>query len=228
MTTVITRLFETEAGAKKAYDKLMFRSLPARACQIITAADGADADALKSHMSKAMVHESALDAYAKHLADGKALVVVRATYIPLTAATIARNTLAKMDTVEVKKIVDDHYVPDGPDKAGSILKGHPLIFSMRIDHAKYEGRPISEGLGIGLLGAHRTKRSVIHGGGFKSRMFWPMPLLSHKERKNRVYRGGKHMSRAFWPMKLVTRTGRRNRTFQGLTISRLLCWPTIS
>lgn len=228
MTTVITRLFEDESGAKKAYDKLMFRSLPARACQIITSAAGADADALKEHMSKASVHESALDPYAEHIAAGKAVLVVRATYIPLTAATIARNTLAKFNTIDVKDITNDHYVPDPPDKAGSILKGHPLIFSMRIDHAKYEGRPISEGLGIGLLGAHRTKRSAIHGGGFKSRMFWPMPLLSHKERKNRVYRGGKYMSRMFWPQRLVTRTGRRNRTFQGLTISRLLCWPTIS
>ncbi len=226
MTTVITRLFEDEAGAKKAVEKLQFRRIPARAAKIITASG--DADALKAAMTKAQVHGSAVDAYAEHVEAGKALLVVTVTHIPLTAATIARNVLAKRETIPVDGITDDYYMADGPQPASSILNGHPLILSLRLDESKHEGRPISEGLGLRLLKAHRTKRSAIHGGGFKSRMFWPMPLLSHKERKNRVYRGGRHMSKAFWPMRLITRSGRRNRTIEGLTISRVLCWPTVS
>ncbi len=226
MTTVITRLFEDEADARKAVEKLLFRRIPARANQIITATG--DAESLKSEMAKAKVHSSAIDTYADHVAAGRALLVVTVTHIPLTAATIARTVLAKRETIAVDGITDDCYMPDGPEPASSILKGHPLIFSMRLDESKIEGRPISDGLGLRLLSPHRTKRSAIHGGGFKSRMFWPMPLLSHKARKKSVISGGRHISKAFWPMRLISRTGRRNRTIDGLTISRVLCWPTVS
>ncbi|QGX99527.1 hypothetical protein EI983_15125 [Roseovarius faecimaris] len=225
MTTVITRLFD-EQEARKAVEKLLDRRLPRRAIDLIPAPPGRAKTDLKARMSRAGVHDSAIDAYAEALKKGRALLVVRATHVPLTAATITRTELAKRKAIPVKGITDDYYMPDGPDHAPNILKDHPLFLTMRIDRSRYEGRPISEGLGLRLLSPRRDRRSAIGGSRHVSRAFWPMPLISRKERNSSVIRGGRFVSRGFWPMPLVTRTERSNKTFRGLTLSRLLHWPT--
>ena len=228
MTTVITRLFEDRSAAEYAVDKLAFRRLPSWAMDIITAPDGAKPATVKATMLSAKVHESAVDTYAKHLSKGQALLVVRATYKPLTAATITREVLARRDTIDTGDLVNDYYISDGPDPAPSIIRGHPHMLTLPVDQAKFAGQPISMSFGLRMLSTRRKRDSAISGGGYKSRMFWPMPLLSTKTRSNSAISGGKFMSRMFWPMPLLSRGQRANSVTRGLTISRIMNWPTIS
>ncbi|MBW4710219.1 hypothetical protein KX928_20725 [Roseobacter sp. YSTF-M11] len=230
MTTVITRLFEDEETARYVAEKIVFLGVPGRAVSVITKDSAADADALKSKMTRAQVHESAIDTYAKHVQQGKALVAVRATYKPLMAATKVRESMAKRDTVDVGDVVDDYYMADGPEPTPSVLKEHPHFLTVRIDKTGYEGAPISRGLGIRLLSARKKRDSAIRGGGFKSRVFWPMPLLSTKPRKSSVISGGRFVSQSFWPMPLLSRKPRSNSVIRGgdLPLSRALGWPPVS
>lgn len=230
MTTIITRLFQDEDAARYVAERAVFMGVPSRAISVITQSSGPDADALKARMTSAKVHESAVDSYVEHLGAGKALVVVRATYKPLMAATKTRELMAKHDAIAVADVVDDYYMPDGPEPTPSILKEHPHFLTVGIGRTGYEGAPISRGLGFRLLSERKKRKSAIQGGGFKSRFFWPMPLLSTKPRKKSVISGGRYMSKSFWPMPLLSRKPRSNSAIRGgdLPLSRALGWPPVS
>lgn len=227
MTTIISRVFPDKASAQKATERLVFRGVPSRDCWIITTQDDA---ALKQKLEAAQVDESARPAYAKAVKAGQALLVVHATYKPLTAATIVRETLAKMDTVDVGKVVDDYFVPDGPQSAPSVLREHPLFLTVRASRSRPSHGLISKGWGFSMLSARKTRGSAMSGGRFMSRAFWPMPLLSKKLRSKSVIHGGRHMSQMFWPMPLLSKKSRSNSVIHGgdLPLSRSLGWPPIS
>ncbi|WP_187430971.1 hypothetical protein ROLI_021930 [Roseobacter fucihabitans] len=230
MTTVITRLFKDEASARDAAKKIMDRGVPRRACSVIASQEGEGAKDLKARLTSAKVNEAAVDPYAKHIDKGLAAVVVRATYIPLTAATIVRGMMAGFDTVGAGDVVDDYYMPDGPERTPSILLEHPRFLTVSPKRTEYEGGPITSGFGMRLLSVRRKRKSAISGGGFKSRAFWPMPLLSTKSRKRSVISGGRHMSKSFWPMPLLSASKRSNSVIKGgdLPFSRALGWPAVS
>lgn len=227
MTTVISRVFPDKASAKKASQRLEFRGLPARACMIIA---DVEEDAMWSKMDAARIDDSARQPYAKAIAAGQAVLVVHATYKPLTAATIVRDTLAKLDTVNVGDVVEDFFVPDGPQKAQSVLKDHPLFLTVRASRTGYSGGPVTRGLGFRMTKPHKARHSADAGGGFKSRAFWPMPLLSTKTRKSSVISGDRHMSKAFWPMALLSSKSGSTSVIKGgdLPFSRALGWPPVS
>jgi hypothetical protein len=227
MTTIITRLFEDENTARYVAERVLFIGVPSRAISVISKDSAPDAKALKSKLAGAKVHEGAIDAYAKHIAKGNALVVVRATYKPLTAATKVRDLMKKRETIDVANVVNDYYVADGPQKTPSILNEHPLFLTVRMDRSGYEGGPVTRGLGIRLLSERKERSSAKRGGGFMSRAFWPMPLLTSKPRKSSVIKGGRPMSRSFWPMALLSSNKRSNSVIKGgdLPLSRSLGWP---
>ncbi len=227
MTTIISRVFPDEATAHQASERLVFRGLPSRDCMVIATQDD---DKLSAKMDAARVDDSARAAYAKALKSGKALLVVHATYKPLTAATVVRETLAKMDTVDVGDVVDDRFVPDGPQSAPSVLREHPLFLTVRASRASYSSGPVTKGLGFRMLSPRKTSTSAMRGGGYMSRVFWPMPLISKKPRKSSVIQGGRHVSKAFWPMPLLSKKPRTSSVIHGgdLPFSRMLGWPPIS
>ena len=201
MTTIITRVFPDIATARKAVSRLEFRGLPKRDREIITAGEEAEAQ-----MRRAKVHESAIGPYSQMLEAGNVLLVIHASYRPLGVARLAREVLAKHDTVDPGDAVQEHRIPWEPDHAPSILKDHPQFFS--VEGIMPAGR-ISEMFGIPMLRKRREKRSIISGGRRMSRAFWPMPLLKDRRSSNSAISGGRHMSRAFWPMPLVTSGQRR-------------------
>lgn len=225
MTTIITRLFADKTSAVQAKERINFKGVPRRAMSVI-----ADGDDLAGQMAAAKVHPTAIDAYARHVAQGKALLVARTTYRPLTAATIVRDLLAKMETVDAGDLIDDYFETDGPDRAPSILDEHPLFLTLRQDQTGYESAPVSVGLGIKLLSARKERTSARGTSGARSRVFWPMPLLSKRERGSSVIKGGRHMSQTFWPAPLLSTRPRQNSVIKGgdLPFSRTLSWPTIS
>ncbi|MCR9151315.1 MAG: hypothetical protein NXH83_14170 [Rhodobacteraceae bacterium] len=227
MTTLITRLYAEEKAADSVASRLRWEGLPGYAIQVIT---GTDKARLADRMTRAKVHESAIEAYTAKVAEGAALLVVAATYKPLGAARITRETVAASTPVEVEGVTEEHYFPDGPDHAPSILRGHPRFMTLDLGMGDYEGKPISVGLCLPLLSKGPRKNRVFRGGRHMSRMFWPMPLVTRKRKANSAMQGTRHMSRLFWPMPLITR-GRRSRSVirdGALPLSRALGWPTVS
>ncbi|WP_299282940.1 hypothetical protein [uncultured Tateyamaria sp.] len=227
MTNIISRVFEDEAAARYAAERIVFRGVPSRDVKVIA---GSDAEATNAKMAQAEVDDGTMSAYASALEKGQAVLVVRATYKPLTAATVVRDLLSKMDTIDVGDVVEDYYRVDGPEVASSVLKEHPLFLTVRFDRTGYSGGPVTKGLGWRMLSQRRARTSAIRGGGFKSRVFWPMPLLSTKQRKKSVISGGRYMSKAFWPMALLSTKPRSNSVIKGgdLPLSRALGWPAVS
>ncbi|WP_299687392.1 hypothetical protein [uncultured Tateyamaria sp.] len=227
MTTIITRLFDAHAAASHARERIIFCGVPSRAVTVIGPAEGNDARPL---MEAAHVHPDAMDTYATAITSGKSLLVVRTTYRPLTAATMVRDMLAKMDTVDTGDVVDDYYMTDTPEKAPSILDEHPLFLTLRLDTSGYDGGRLSDALAMRMVSPRKERNSAKGRSGKRSSGFWPMPLVSRKDRGSSVMPGGRHMSGGFWPMGLLSRGNRSNSSIRGgdKPFSRALGWPTTS
>jgi hypothetical protein len=230
MTTVITRLYDSEDTASATARRLNREGLPRHAVEVITA-KGLSREAIAARMQRASVHESAVPVYADHVAGGDALLVVRATYKPLGAARLTRDITARTKVKSVGSVVDQHYFADGPDHAPSVLKDHPRFLSLDLDPGEYKGGLISAMLGIPLLSrGHRSRPSrVLHGEAFMSKRFWPMPLVTRKRKADSAISGGRHISSLFWPMPLISRKDRTRSVIRdgALPFSRALGLPTI-
>jgi len=207
MTTIITRVFPDVAAAEKAVKRLDFKGLPKRNRQIIVAGDKAEIE-----MQRAGVHETAMGPYAKKLAAGNAVVAVAATYKPLGVARLTREIFENADTIDMGDVVEEAKVAWEPERAPSVLKDHPLFLTL--PGMEMPGR-VSTMFGMRLLKDHKTKRPLMDHDRRMSRMFWPMPLVSNKQRSSSVISGGRHMSKMFWPMKLLSTAERRKSVIPG-------------
>ncbi len=214
MTTIITRLFPDHASAQKAADRLIFKGIPKRDCTVIAAGDDA-----KSRMADAQVHASSVDAYARGLASGNAVLAVRATYKPLGAVQLTHDILDRYDTVDVGRVTEEQKLAWKPDHAPSVMKDHPLFLT--VPGLTVSG-PVTSSFGMRMTKPHRDERPLTNRR--SSRMFWPMKLVSQKKRTSSVFHGGRHMSRMFWPMPLLSGGERRKSVIPGggLPLSRRL------
>ena len=228
MTQIITRLFASEKSAAAVVRKLNDEGFPKYILRIFKGTGTDNADAMAARLEKADIDPAAAAAYAKHLKGDAALLLIPATYKPLGAARIAREILADADTVDVGDIPDDTYVPDRPDHAPSILKGHPLLITLPLWDEEMPRGTVTDGF-MRLLSPHRTKRSAMSGDHRMSRFFWPMPLLKRHRTANSAIHGGKYMSQIFWPQRLLSTGPRRSSVIPGggRPLSRLFGWPTI-
>ena len=206
MTTLISRLFADEATAQRAVKQMMFRGFPSRSCILIS-----DSDTAEAHLARAKVHESAIAPYAAAIAAGNVALIVQATYKPLGAARLARDIMGKLDPLDASGATEEHVLPWQPDHAPSVMKDHPLFFSV-VDIPVPHG-PITANFGMRMTKPHRTKRPLSNKRA--SRLFWPMPLVSKKKRSNSDMSGGRKMSRMFWPMPLLSSKPRRKSVIPG-------------
>ncbi|MFK7939182.1 MAG: hypothetical protein AB8B82_07380 [Roseovarius sp.] len=216
MTKIISRVFPSAAQAQKAADRLALKFLPKRNIRVIEGGNNAE-----TMLTRAEVHPSAVATYAKHLAAGKAVLVVRAAAKPLGAARITRDVLAKFETVDTDKVVNEYKAAWKPDRSPSILKDHPLFLTN--SNVETPGL-VSDGMSMPLLKERKAKRSLMSGDKRMSRMFWPMPLLKSGRNASSAISGGRYMSRMFWPMSLLSSKPRRKSIIPGgdLPFSRRL------
>lgn len=221
MTTLISRLFPDEQAAQVAADRLILKGVPRNACTIIAAGDKAE-----GQLGRARLHQSTTAPYSKGLAAGNAVLVVKATYKPLGAVRLTKEILAKYDTVSVGKAVQEHKLPWEPDHAKSVLKDHPLFLS--IPTISMPHGPVTSNFGMRMTKPHRAKRPLTNRR--MSRIFWPMKLVSKKNRSSSVMHGGRAMSRMFWPMPLLSTKQRSKSVIPrgGFPFSRLLGMRTTS
>ncbi len=162
-------------------------------------------------MTRAKVHESAMAPYKAALSAGHAVLVVQATYKPLNAARIAREILGKCDALDADGATEEHKLAWEPERAASVMKDHPLFFSV-VDIEVPHG-PVTANFGMRMTKPHKAKRSLSNKRA--SRLFWPMPLLSKKQRSQKVMSGGRTMSAMFWPMPLLSSKPRRKSVIPG-------------
>jgi len=226
MATVISRLFANEEAATAVRKRLQMKGFPNYVVRVVTSSMASPAQTL----ARDGVADKTAAAYVKAIADGGAALVIRATYKPLGAVRIARETLEGVDAVDMGKLPEENVVKDGPDRAPRVLKGHPHFLTIRKAPGDREPALVSRSLGLRLLSEHRTERSVMHEPKRMSRYFWPTPLLSKKQRTNTVMKERSHMSRLFWPMPLLLNTKRRNSVIRdGDTLfSQIFGFPTLT
>lgn len=221
-TNVICRLYKDDGSAIGMKERLYRAGFPRHALSVVSPADAERKGGLQARIEKALVPSDAAQAYAKQVADGASLVVVRATYKPLNAVRIATEAFESSGAVPSGLEADRFWVRTPPDPAPSILKDHPRFLTLPPNPAR-DRRPISRQLGLSLLAPAKRRDSVLRparlffGDGvlrkprqrstmadapFMSRKFWPAPLLSKKERALSVLPGGGHpFSRLFgWPL----------------------------
>ncbi|GAA5066399.1 hypothetical protein N0B44_03875 [Roseibacterium beibuensis] len=228
MTTVITRLFASKAPALALAERMKVMGFPHDDVIVVTTASKEPAETMK----KAGVKDKTASAYMKQLEGDAAVFIVRASYKPLTATTIARDLLAAEDTVDMGKVDEENFVKDAPAKsAPKILTDHPLFFTSRKSVDSKRNGLVTPGWGLKLLSKRKPpENAVMKGGKFMSQGIWPMPLVSDKPRKKSVMEDHRFMSESFWPTPLLSNKPRHKSVTPGgdKPLSRMLNWPTIS
>lgn len=205
MTTVISRLYADAKTASAAVADLKKAGYKDSMVDMIKPGPSA-AEA----MAEARVGKAAAAQYAQHLSGSNTLVVARAPFTPFGAANVAIDCVDAHQSINAGVADQNEYVREQPDNS--------KFLSVLTDHPKFLGHDLTPGysekyglvtaaFGLKHIKPHRSKRSATAGGGFKSRMFWPMPLLKKKDGSSSAMSGGGHMSKIFWPMPLTSRSG---------------------
>lgn len=178
MAQIITRLYDSAEASRKMERAFLNKRYPRRDVRVFEAGDADTQKAMTEKMTAERIADSAAKTYAKKLADnGGAVVMVRASYKPLQAKTIAREMFAASDAVDMGKMEQENFVKDPVVETSSILPDHPRFLTPAPNPDK---RPslMSQKLGVALLSKRKPmKSSVISGGRRMSGAFWPQPLL---------------------------------------------------
>jgi hypothetical protein len=227
MTTVISRLYENEAAARAVETRLRYKMLPRNTFRVYADPDDKE---LLDRLEAAGVEKATAQTYAKRVAGGNAVVVVRTTYKPLGAARIAREALAETTPIDLGDAVEEIRVKDGPDPSPRVMKDHPRFLTMPSYPSDHSPGLMSRSIGLPLLSPRRKRSSAMSGGRFMSRAFWPMPLLKKKRKASSAMSGGRYMSKTFWPVALISKKERRNSVIRDgdYPISRAFGWPLLS
>ncbi len=209
MTTIITRLYEEIEAARAAVAALRAAGHPGENVDLIVREDPFRSGlSVVERIAAARVDPSSAAIYAGHVEGGRPLVVVRAPVTPFGAARNAMYIVDQHGPMPVGGVDANRYVREEPKRELflSVLSDHPRWFSSDMNPVNNRNRgTVSEAFGLPPLSPRRPRTSAMSGGGFMSKLFWPMPLLSRKPRGSSVIRGGGFMSRYFWPMPLVSR-----------------------
>lgn len=229
MATIISRLYGSEKAARALAKRLVWEGVPRRDVDVIVRQEGEAADALAARIRRLAVQDTAAARYAAGVADGATLVVVRATYKPLGAAKVARRMMDAAGPADVGLASEERKVADVPSRSEglSVLTGHPKILSLDLHPGEpRHGGTVTGALGFRTIGRRRDRRSsVIHGGAHMT----PFRVTHGRSGRSSVYHGGRYMSRWFWPMPLVSTRERSRSVIQGPgeVFSRALGWSTL-
>lgn len=209
MTTIITRLYKTSADAQAAMADLHAAGHPRANVDLISEPDlFRSGKSLAERIAEARVGKVSAPIYAEEVKGGRTLLVVRAPIVPFGAARNAMEIVDRHGPLHVAGVVADEYVRERPKNEMflSILPDHPRWFSSDMNPRANANRgTVSEAFGLKPLSTGHRRNSAMRGGGFMSKTFWPMPLISRKPRRASVMHGGGHMSRMFWPMPLLSK-----------------------
>lgn len=188
MTTLITRLYATQQLAEKAAAALAADGFQDKHFTVISAPTGkkatkADLGSISDALSSAGVIPRSAGIYAPLIAEGNALLAVRA---PVGAAFRAKDTLAPFDAIDTGARDEVHlpaevYRPMRMHRpsATSLLARDAMILSGRrfMRPLTSSSRPISEMLGFPMLSKKGPRANL---SSFSLSKMFGLPLLSKR------------------------------------------------
>ena len=125
MTTIITRYFDSAEQARSVRSELIrFRRLSPKIIDLYDSTDG-----LLDALAAQSVETETAEAYAARMANGGAVVLVRAGYKPLSVGNTTRDVMEDRGAVDMGPLNEDVYVKDAFRPGLSILEDHPLMMS---------------------------------------------------------------------------------------------------
>jgi hypothetical protein len=187
MTTIITRLYADDATAQSAVSALVSGGIDADWIQVIKTAD-------MGAMTAARIEAAAAAAYAAAMTGGQALLVVTAEFNPVGAARKAIKILSRMASVNAGVANEEVYVEElmNPDFANKSMEGSPLLLTNKFARTSH-----GHIFGSNPVSPSRPRTSAMRGGGYMSKAFWPMKLVSTPGTKTSAIAGGKLFSSMF-------------------------------
>ena len=187
MTTIITRLYADTATAHAVAAALVAGGIDAGDVTVIASAD-------TGAMKAARVNLASAAKYAAAMTGGQALVVAEVGFNPVGAARKATKIVGRTASIDCGVADEEMYEQESVDPAyaNRVMKGAPLLMTNPF------ARP-SHGhiLGANPVLPSRPRTSAMRGGGYMSRMFWPMKLVSAPRTSTSAIRGGKLFSQMF-------------------------------
>ena len=187
MTTLITRLYADAETAQSVAAALVGGGIDAASITVLGTADA-------SAMMAARVSAASAAVYAAAMTPGQALVVVEVGFNPVGAARKAMKIVGRTPSVACCLQDEDAYIAEfaDPSFANHVLPGAPLMMSncfARLPHGHIFGtNPVIHS---------RERTSAMRGGGYMSRVFWPMKLVSTPKTRTSAMSGGMLMSSMF-------------------------------
>lgn len=212
MTTIISRLYKDESTAKKVMKDLKTRGFPDKLMEMV----GAGEDA-QSKMEAAHVNSTSAAAYAGKMAEGNAVVVVRAPVTPFGIAKAAMEIVDSKPSIDAGVENENEFIRSSPAPRksggipGAILSDHPRFLTPAPSERKTEPSTITDKFGFQLLSSGPRQSSVMPGG----KLMTSPPHLREGERRKSVMDEPRHMSTAFWPMPLLDTSERRSSVRRG-------------
>lgn len=184
MTTLITRLYSDMAAADAARAALLNIGQDDDTIQIIT---GKTAGGSAAAMKAARFSADAALAYGKAMTGDQALLVVQAPFNPFGTARNAIKLLRKHPALDVGLSDQDVYLREQPMSrySNSVMTDHPLVTSNPFREASH-----GHILGNNPVIHSKDRTSAIRDGGYMSRYFWPMKLVSAPKQGTSAIRGG--------------------------------------
>ncbi len=194
MTTIITRLYETQSEAESVTAALAADGFPADCYEIITQTGASSAmDAIEG----ASVPRASAELYAQALTATRALVVVRAPEVPFGAARNAAIIADEQTSLDAGVSNENMFVAPEPRRELriSVLDSHPRFMTSIYQIIGYNraGRREKGTLGFPTL-LHRRRPasdSIVAGGMLAFRTIFPAKTLITTQRESKVFAGGR-------------------------------------
>lgn len=224
MTHILTRLYADEKTANGVRERLFRAGFPRYVMRVVTLRDDETHDSLMNRITRIHVPDRAASVYTESVASGNALLVVEAGFKPLGARKIGVAVLDETDDMPSNLESQDFKIANIKDHAPRVMKEHPRFLTASPD-PDHIGGPLSDQFGFSMVSASRRRNSAGKGG-----PIFPFGALIKGRNAKSAMSGGGFMSRIFWPMKLVTNAPRRRSAIVGggTPFSRLLGLKTTS
>ncbi|MEM6578499.1 MAG: PucR family transcriptional regulator [Pseudomonadota bacterium] len=198
MTTVITRYFDSAAQAAAVrFELVNRRRFSVKILRLYDAAEGAEEKLVAADVDAQTARE-----YQNRLANGGAVLMVRAGYKPLGVAKTFRTLADEMGAADLGNILEETSVKDETESKLSVLDGQPLMLSRPRD--PYSTNFHQADWPIGLINRRQPFTDSIFPR--HARMAsWPAPLLFRDFDGNRYqpYTDSifpRHARMASWPI----------------------------
>ncbi len=183
MTTIVTRLYEDPAHADAAVAALKADGFPESAMDVIEQRSRTSAE---DQITAAGVPGDVAQQYAQHLTSNRALLVVRAPFVPFGAAKRAIEEADKYPAFNAGVANENMNIPDeaDPDMFLSILTSHRLFLTNMLDvRNDLKPRGFSQAFRIPLLSEkpkNRMRPAVIQ------RQIFPARQMSHRRTSRKL------------------------------------------